>query len=72
MPSKRGFNQAFSLFLSRRLVGLKKVTALENATTGVTCNAIGPGWVLTRFDPWTAGSDDHGGCGAILHTEFDV
>ena len=25
----------------------KQVTALENATTGVTCNAICPGWVLT-------------------------
>ena len=29
------------------LVGLTKVVALENATTGVTCNAICPGWVLT-------------------------
>ncbi len=29
------------------LVGLTKVTALENATTGVTCNSICPGWVLT-------------------------
>ena len=29
------------------LVGLTKVTALETATTGVTCNAICPGWVLT-------------------------
>ncbi len=29
------------------IVGLTKVTALENATTGVTCNAICPGWVLT-------------------------
>jgi len=29
------------------LVGLTKVTALENATSGVTCNAICPGWVLT-------------------------
>ncbi|MDB5874164.1 MAG: putative D-beta-hydroxybutyrate dehydrogenase [Ramlibacter sp.] len=29
------------------LVGLTKVTALESATTGVTCNAICPGWVLT-------------------------
>jgi 3-hydroxybutyrate dehydrogenase len=29
------------------LVGLTKVTALENAGTGVTCNAICPGWVLT-------------------------
>ncbi len=31
------------------LVGLTKVIALENATTGVTCNAICPGWVLTQM-----------------------
>ena len=29
------------------VVGLTKVTALELAKTGVTCNAICPGWVLT-------------------------
>lgn len=29
------------------VLGLTKVTALENATSGVTCNAICPGWVLT-------------------------
>jgi 3-hydroxybutyrate dehydrogenase len=29
------------------LVGLTKVVALETARTGVTCNAICPGWVLT-------------------------
>jgi 3-hydroxybutyrate dehydrogenase len=29
------------------LIGLTKATALENAQTGVTCNAICPGWVLT-------------------------
>jgi len=29
------------------IVVLTKVTALENATTRVTCNAICPGWVLT-------------------------
>ena len=29
------------------LVGLTKVIALETALTGVTCNAICPGWVLT-------------------------
>ena len=31
------------------IVGLTKVTALETATTGVTCNAICPGWVLTAL-----------------------
>jgi 3-hydroxybutyrate dehydrogenase len=29
------------------IVGLTKVVALEHARTGVTCNAICPGWVLT-------------------------
>lgn len=29
------------------LVGLTKVVALETAKTGVTCNALCPGWVLT-------------------------
>ncbi len=29
------------------LIGLTKVTALENAHTNITCNAICPGWVLT-------------------------
>jgi 3-hydroxybutyrate dehydrogenase len=28
-------------------MGLTKVVALETATTGITCNAICPGWVLT-------------------------
>lgn len=31
------------------VVGLTKVTALENAGTGVTCNAICPGWVRTAL-----------------------
>ncbi|HEY6133712.1 MAG TPA: SDR family oxidoreductase, partial [Rubrivivax sp.] len=29
------------------IVGFTKCVALETATTGVTCNAICPGWVLT-------------------------
>jgi 3-hydroxybutyrate dehydrogenase len=29
------------------VIGITKVVALETATTGVTCNAICPGWVLT-------------------------
>jgi len=29
------------------VVGFTKVVALENATSGITCNAICPGWVLT-------------------------
>lgn len=29
------------------IVGLTKAVALEAATTGVTCNAVCPGWVLT-------------------------
>ncbi|WP_410750483.1 3-hydroxybutyrate dehydrogenase [Citrobacter sp. U14242] len=29
------------------VVGLTKTTALETAQTGVTCNALCPGWVLT-------------------------
>lgn len=31
------------------VVGLTKVTALENAGSGITCNAICPGWVRTQL-----------------------
>lgn len=31
------------------VVGFTKAVALETATTGVTCNAICPGWVLTAL-----------------------
>ncbi len=40
-------NKAAYVAAKHGVVGLTKVTALENATTGVTCNAICPGWVLT-------------------------
>ena len=41
------------------LIGLTKVIALETAQTGITCNAICPGWVLTplvqkQVDDWAA------------------
>ncbi len=41
-PSKAAYVAA-----KHGLVGLTKVVALETAITGVTCNAICPGWVLT-------------------------
>jgi 3-hydroxybutyrate dehydrogenase len=31
------------------LVGLTKVVAIETANTGITCNAICPGWVVPRW-----------------------
>jgi len=39
------------------VIGLTKVVALETATTGISCNAICPGWVLTplvqkQIDAW--------------------
>ncbi len=40
-------NKAAYVAAKHGLVGLTKVVALENAQTGVTCNAICPGWVLT-------------------------
>ena len=40
-------NKAAYVTAKHGLVGLTKVGALETATTGITCNAICPGWVLT-------------------------
>lgn len=40
-------NKAAYVASKHGIVGLTKVAALENATKGVTCNAICPGWVLT-------------------------
>jgi 3-hydroxybutyrate dehydrogenase len=40
-------NKAAYVAAKHGLVGLTKVVALENATRGITCNAICPGFVLT-------------------------
>jgi 3-hydroxybutyrate dehydrogenase len=40
-------NKAAYVAAKHGLIGLTKTVALETAATGVTCNAICPGWVLT-------------------------
>jgi 3-hydroxybutyrate dehydrogenase len=40
-------NKAAYVAAKHGLVGLTKVVALETAASGITCNAICPGWVLT-------------------------
>ncbi len=40
-------NKAAYVAAKHGVMGLTKVVALETAQTGVTCNAICPGWVLT-------------------------
>ncbi len=40
-------NKAAYVSAKHGILGLTKVVALETATTGVTCNAVCPGWVLT-------------------------
>lgn len=50
-------NKAAYVATKHGVVGLTKVVALETATTGITCNAICPGWVRTplvqkQIDDW--------------------
>jgi len=40
-------NKSAYIAAKHGLVGLTKTVALETAPTGITCNAICPGWVLT-------------------------
>jgi 3-hydroxybutyrate dehydrogenase len=40
-------NKAAYVAAKHGVIGLTKVSALEMAQTGITCNAICPGWVLT-------------------------
>ena len=47
IASAHGLEKAAYVTAKHGLVGLTKVVALETATTGITCNAICPGWVLT-------------------------
>ncbi len=42
-------NKAAYVAAKHGLVGLTKVTALETAGSGITCNAICPGWVRTQL-----------------------
>jgi 3-hydroxybutyrate dehydrogenase len=42
-------NKAAYVAAKHGLVGLTKVVALETARSGITCNAICPGWVLTSL-----------------------
>jgi len=49
------------------VIGLTKTVALETATTGVTCNAICPGWVLTPLVQKQV--DDRAAAGGISNDE---
>jgi 3-hydroxybutyrate dehydrogenase len=44
---KRKWGRIINIASAHGLVGLTKVVAIETANSGITCNAICPGWVLT-------------------------
>jgi len=44
---QRGWGRIINIASAHGLVGMTKVAALETAGSGITCNAICPGWVLT-------------------------
>jgi 3-hydroxybutyrate dehydrogenase len=55
-------NKAAYVAAKHGLIGLTKVVGLETASTGITCNAICPGWVLTplvqkQIDAWAQRDD---------------
>ncbi len=56
-------NKAGYVAAKHGLVGLTKVVALENAGSGITCNAICPGWTRTELiEPQIAArAQAHGG-----------
>jgi 3-hydroxybutyrate dehydrogenase len=46
---KKKWGRIINIASAHGLVGLTKVTAIETANQGITCNAICPGWVLTSL-----------------------
>ena len=47
MMKQRNWGRIINIASTHGLVGFTKVAALETARTGVTCNAICPGWTIT-------------------------
>jgi len=66
--------KAASVAAEHGVLGLTKVVALETAPTGVTCNAICPGWVVTapgqrQVDPGIGRPEQVGALTAFLCSE---